>query len=408
MRPILKNSIAVVIGTLLYKVGFLAKDIVLTSKMGMGQQLTLFVTAFLIPSFLSNTIAQSLQVSSTAEVMRSDKTISSQFLLRLFVKVLSLGVAGYALLHFLVPFVFTSFAPSELGHLRQGIWLSLPFFLTMPIRGVLGQVLYIREYYLLNFSLALVCPVGMIGYIMLASHPEALGLMQVLAVASVCELIVVYSVVKIVGGIGSHHSSDFGHRKILSGFTFQSLLMLPPLIDQLIAHWFDAQFLTAFSYASKIPNILTTVSMIVASSVFLPFFIEKTGREVPTPKRLIALLAVLFWLTTPFLSPLIVELVFQRGAFTAEDTAQIAALQTLYFISAPLTAIFMVYIRFLNAKGQNREATLWLVWLCSLSLFFGLMWKYLGRHDLIPVSILLSYLILLGRYFLTKKGTHAR
>ena len=413
-QAVFKNSMAVVLGTFIYKVGFLAKDVVLTSKLGLGHELTLFVTAFLVPSFFCNTIAQSLQVGSSPAIVESQKTLSLDYLGKLFLKVLVIGIISFSILTLLIPVIFPSFDAQEISHLRLIGWISMPFFLFMPIRGVLGQVLYLRQHFLLNFSLALVSSFGLIIYLLLFTAPNALELMWALSISSLVETLIVFSVAVACGGIKKKmNSAHMSYREIFFGLVFQFLLMLPPLIDQLLAHLKDARFLTAFSYAIKIPNIITTVSMIVASSVFLPYFLENKGKSVSRSRmKEMALMAlapvIIFWILVPYVSPYIVQLIFQRGAFTAEDTALIASIQTLYFFSAPLTAVFMVYIRYLNAQNSHREASWYLAGLCLLSLAFGLLWKTLGRYDLIPLSIMGSYgiLLFLAWIYQKKKKVH--
>jgi peptidoglycan biosynthesis protein MviN/MurJ (putative lipid II flippase) len=184
--------------------------------------------------------------------------------------------------------------------------------------------------------------------------------------------------------------------------------MVPPLIDQLYAHVSGARFLTVFNYAIKIPNIMTTISMIIASSVLLPFFLEnkdKIQAKLPDRKKLFgtAALLVLFYLLIPFLSPIIVKIIYERGKFSAADSFDVSMIQTYYFFSAPLTAGFMVYIRYLNAHEKNFRAT----WLASgvtvCSLIFGYYWTETGRFEYIPFSIIGSYIITISTFLIWKK-----
>lgn len=400
-KQIIKSGFIVLIGTMLYKMGFLVKDILLTSKLGVGEELTLFVTSFLIPSFLCNTLAQSLQVSTSNQIVKNQNMLSLSYLQKVFLKTVVIGLVGFLILHLLMPFIFSSFKVEELNSLRLISVLSFPFFIFMPVRGVLGQILYLRQHHLLNFSLALVSPFALIIYLLISQAPSAINLMIVLSVGSMAELLCVFIVAKSLNGIKPNTEVENEHiaiKDILNGLALQLLLMLPPLTDQLFAHLSDTRFLTVFNYANKIPNIITTVCMIIAASVLLPFFIENKDvsfKQKPSNKKLVLLgfgLAA-FYVLIPYVSPLIVKLIYERGKFTMEDSFQVSSIQTYYFWSVPITAVFIVYIRYLNANNKHSRA----VWLALSVSFFsilsGFFWVKSGNFSYIPFSVVISYIV---------------
>ena len=400
-RNILKAGIIVLLGTMLYKVAFLAKDILLTSKLGVGDELTLFVTAFLIPSFLCNTLAQSLQVSTSDQIVRSHKSLSLSYLKNIFFKTCLIGIIAFSLIQIIIPYIFSSFKPYEIQNLRFVTLLSFPFFIFITIRGVLGQILYLRQYHLLNFVLALISPISLIIYLLISKSPSALTLMIVLSLGTIAEFFCVLFVTYSLNGI-KKNSSDLSDniklKDILHGFFLQLLLMLPPLTDQLFAHLSGTRFLTVFNYAIKIPNIIITISMIISASVLLPYFIENKNTNIikkPSNKKLTLFLCslVLFYLIIPFVSPIIVQIIYERGKFTLSDSLQVSTIQTYYFWSVPMTSAFMVYVRYLNANQKHSQAV-WLALSVSVcSIVFGGVWAHLGLFHFIPFSIIGSYIV---------------
>lgn len=400
-QKLLKSGFIVLVGTFLYKFAFLLKDILLTSKMGVGSELTLFVTAFIIPSFLSNTFAQSLQVTASNYIFKSNNTVSIPYLKSVLLKTLSICTIGYSILYLLIPVIFTSFTSQDTDQLRILSLLSLPFFIFMAPRGVLGQVLYLRQKHLLNFSLAIVSPAALIVYILITNAPTAMQLMMTLSIGSVAEFLIVYFIANAVGGI-SNEAMQGKHAikssEMFRGFALQMLLMLPPLVDQILAHFNGSKFLTIFNYAIKIPNIITTISMIVSGSVLLPFFISNKESEVTKkPSKNILLFFGLgfisFLVAIPFVSPLLVKIIYLRGKFTLEDSHQVSLIQSYYFLSAPLTAIFMVYVRYLNAHMRNKEAIQISFSVVTVSVIVGGIFCLMNAYEYIPFSIIVSYFV---------------
>lgn len=395
----LKSGAIVLIGTLLYKLAFLAKDIILTSKLGISTELSLFISAFLIPSFLCNTLAQSLQVTSSNYIVHHHNSLSKSFLFSVFKKVFLISLFTYILLILLLPTLFASYNKEQVYYMRTLSLTSIPFFLTMPLRGILGQNLYLNKYYLLNFSLAMISAFALIIYSVISPDPNAVGLMISLSLGSLIELCAVYFANIKVKVINKKAGSEIKFREIFSGLLLQFLLMTPPLIDQMFAQFKGPEYLTIYNYAIKVPNIITTLSMIIASSVLLPFFIENKGKsfysKISNNKLLfITLVLLCFYLLSPSISDLIVNIIYQRGKFTLSDAINVSHIQRIYFYSSPLTAIFMIYIRYLNAHEMHFYATKLSGTIVILNFIFCVIWFKINRLDLIPYSII-------GSYFLT-------
>jgi peptidoglycan biosynthesis protein MviN/MurJ (putative lipid II flippase) len=98
---------------------------------------------------------------------------------------------------------------------------------------------------------------------------------------------------------------------------------------------------------------------------------------------------------SPSISDLIVKIIYQRGKFTLSDAINVSHIQNIYFYSAPLTAIFMIYIRYLNAHEMHSYATKLAGTIVILNFIFCGVWLKMNRLDLIPYSIIGSYVLTL-------------
>jgi len=92
-------------------------------------------------------------------------------------------------------------------------------------------------------------------------------------------------------------------------------------------------------------------------------------------------------------STTITSLLYERGNFTRDRVEAVAAFQRFYFLMAPLTAIFIAYIRYLGTVGKTNKA---LVYGAISFLGICLVNSYLladNQLGLIPFSVLPGYLI---------------
>ena len=169
------------------------------------------------------------------------------------------------------------------------------------------------------------------------------------------------------------------------------------LVDQVFAQRAGETFLGVFNYASKLPNLIASVAMVITSSVLLPFFQERIkgnqGLGIVFGKKMALRLFGVAVLTFVFyhFSSTITSVLFERGNFRHSDVEAVSAIQKLYFLMAPITAFFLAYIRYLGTTQKIRKAMLYAsasfggVILSNMALFSA------GLVSLIPFAVIPGY-----------------
>ena len=147
---------------------------------------------------------------------------------------------------------------------------------------------------------------------------------------------------------------------VLLGGTF--VLSFSPMIEQGLASGLGKGTVAAMGYAFKLPAMLNGILVGAVGITVLPFFSEMLARRDDAAchrafrRYAIALLAggsLLVLCLAAFSQPL-VALVYQRGAFHAEDTQLVARIQRAYLIQIPGVLIGILSMRLLVAQGAYR------------------------------------------------------
>jgi peptidoglycan biosynthesis protein MviN/MurJ (putative lipid II flippase) len=406
---ILRGSFIVILGTLGIKVTLLVKDILVSQQFGLSFELALYLSAFLIPSILSNHLGICLQVFATPKLVANNNRISKDLLKQSFLQQLFFTFCLYSLLILGINVIFPQDTVDHLIQLRVLLLFTLPYFLLMPLRTLFGQVLYLNNFHSSNFILGFISPISMITYLSLKKNLDSFDLGLIIAVSSVVEFFCVYFYLKANKLIGADFSSYKIHNaKIVSIFFLQVFISSNLLIDQLFANRAGAEFLAIFNYASKVPGIIGSISMILSSSIFLPAFQSLKDNNLKLKfdkKKLVGsfLLVTLLTIGAYEFSYLITQIIYQRGNFTEEASIQVSQIQSYYFLMAPCTAFFLAFIRYLNAMDQNRLALYYgLFSFVSLWLVDAFLLK-MGLHHFIPFSVTIGYCIIFLFHFYQKR-----
>jgi putative peptidoglycan lipid II flippase len=147
-----------------------------------------------------------------------------------------------------------------------------------------------------------------------------------------------------------------GSAVLLGGTFVQSF---SPMIEQGLASGLGKGTIAAMGYAFKLPAMLIGILVGAVGITVLPFFSEMLARrddagcERAFRRYAVALLAggaLLVLFLVAFSEPL-VALVYQRGAFSAEDTQVVAQIQRAYLIQIPGALLGALAMRLLVAQG---------------------------------------------------------
>lgn len=398
---IIKGSFIVVVGALGIKAASLVKDIIVSQKFGISPELGLYLSAFLIPSIISNQLGVCYQVMITPLAAKNNNKLDFAKFKNTFLQQALLVSAIYLILYFCINWIFPQSNLESYSLLKIILFLTLPYLLLMPIRTMFGQILYINNYHSSNMALGLITPAVVILYLFLKPEPTALDLGFSIAISSIIEFLVTFLFLKKINLIT--HESNFQYKseilEILSGLGLQVLISSNLLIDQIYANRAGEEFLSVFNYASKIPGIIGSVSMILTSSIFLPFFqnMKSNNKKINFNKKksFIGLTGTItITLVAYFFSYYITKIIYQRGNFDEVATLKVSQVQGNYFLMAPLTAIFLAFIRYLNAMNLNKLAMQYGI-ISFLSIWISnILFIHFESPTFIPFSVVSGYCII--------------
>ncbi|MCB1224358.1 MAG: polysaccharide biosynthesis C-terminal domain-containing protein [Verrucomicrobiales bacterium] len=146
---------------------------------------------------------------------------------------------------------------------------------------------------------------------------------------------------------------------LMAGVVYSSA----PVVDQIMAAGgLQAGAVAVLSYAEKLTGILLALTAMPAGEVLFPYFADTVARRdwVELRRRLaratlaVAGAAVPACLLLAALAPWVVRLLFERGAFTPEDTARVAAVLRVLVFQVPFYIVGMLGSRVLVSLQATR------------------------------------------------------
>ena len=109
-------------------------------------------------------------------------------------------------------------------------------------------------------------------------------------------------------------------------------------------------------------------------------------QTLDTYTRLIFAVGIPVVLLLILLSKSIVGLLFERGAFTSQDTALVSNIQIYYFLQIPFYVLAMLMMRLISSLKANR----WLLLVSSIGFILNIVLNYTFMHWLGVAGIALS------------------
>lgn len=163
----------------------------------------------------------------------------------------------------------------------------------------------------------------------------------------------------------------------------QSLMSFTGIIDQFFAAHLGTGAIATLSYANRILALILGMGAIAVSRATLPVFSdalaqnrEQIHRVATHWVRLLFALGVVTMFVSWWLAPWGVKLLFERGAFSAQDTVIVAEVLRYGLTQLPFYFAGLVFVSYLSSRGLY----VWLLW----SGVIGLCFKLLGNALFIP------------------------
>jgi len=166
------------------------------------------------------------------------------------------------------------------------------------------------------------------------------------------------------------------------------------LVDQTMAAMLGSGSVSVLSYGKKITTVAVGISSMALSAAVMPHFSRMVAARDWSGVRdtlksyvpLILLVTVPLAVILTLSSQSMVRLLFQRGAFTADDTLKVASVQSLLLLQLPFYVLGIFFVRLISAFKANHI----LMWGTAISFTLNIVLDYLFMRWLGVAGIALS------------------
>lgn len=409
---------AVTVGalTLVAAIATMGKELLVAAFFGTSDALDAFLIAFLLPSFIITVLAGSFSAALVPTYIQVREHEGQPAAQRLLSGVLALGLvlllAVVAMLFLAAPLVLpllgSSFNPAKLLLTERLFYVLLPIILISGMTTILSAILNADE----HFALAAFTP----ALVPLAAAVALLALRQRLGIYALASGTVAGYGLQLVWlgrALGKHGISvwprwrglDAAMRKVIGQYVPMvagaALMSGTFLVDQSIAVTAGSGSVSALVYGNKLVALAFTLGATAVRTAVLPYFARMVaGRDWDGVRRTLGAYTRLIVLGTipvtlllfVFALPL-VRLLYERGAFTAEDAHLVAQVQAMYALQLPFYVMGSLLTPLISSFRENRI----LMWaaVINLPLNIGLdllFLKFLGVKG-IALSTAVVYVI---------------
>jgi putative peptidoglycan lipid II flippase len=393
-RQIFKATIIIGLLTGLSKFVSVGKELVVAWKFGTGDELDAFVMAFVVPSFVTTVVANSFSLALIPTYIKVREQEGHKIAQKLFSGIMAravgllivtaIAIAVTAPIY--LPLMASGFSAPKLDLTARLLWLISPSILLYGIINIWGGVMNAGE----KFALAAFSPVltPLATVILLITFPGwgIYTLVGGLICGSLIEMIIL--------GIGLHRQGvdirpqwlkyDANSALVIKEYfpviVGSFLMCSTTLVDQSMAAMLSPGSVAALGYANRIIALPLSLVTLALGTAVVPYFsqtiAQKNWRKIDHTFKYY--LKLIFATTVPLTiffilaSKLIIQILFERGSFTAEDTQIVSQIQILYALQIPFYIAAVFVVRLVNSLGINHI----LAWGSAINLVANIIGNY--------------------------------
>jgi putative peptidoglycan lipid II flippase len=424
-RQIFTATIIIGLLTGLSKFASVGKELVVAWRFGTGDEIDSFVMALVVPFFVTTVVANSLStalIPTYIKVREESPKAAQQLFAGIMTRaiglliVVTIAVAFTASLY--LPIMASGFSAAKLDLTNRLLWSVSPTILLYGIVNILAGVMNAGE----KFALAALTPVlaPLATVMMLLAFPDwgIYALAGGMICGSLSEMIVL--------GIALHRQginlkpqwlkSDANLELVIKEYfpvIVGSFLMCSTnLVDQSMAGMLSPGSVAALGYANRVIALPLSLVTLALGTAVVPYFSQtiarKDWRKIDhTFKYYLRLIFItMIPLTILFIlaSKLIVQILFERGSFTPENTQLVSQIQILYALEIPFFIASIFVVRLINSIGINH----YLAWGSAINLIANIIGNYvfsiwLGVAGLALSTSLVHFISFVFLYIVTNK-----
>ena len=420
-NKILSAAAVVGIFTIVVQVGGFAKELTVASWFGTGDAFDAFLIALLVPTFVVNVLAGSLSASFLPTFIRVYKNQGLAGAQKVLTGVIT-GFLFFGLILSVILIVFTplylpalcsGFSPEKLKLAQMILYALVPIILLKGLSTICAGVLNALDNFALAAILPILGPLAAIFFILtvgasLGIHALVIGTILGFGLEAF-----------LIGGAITKRKFSLRPRLIrfdpdLRIVIGQFLPMIAgsiimgstDIVDKGMAAALTPGSVAALNYGNKIIAAVMTLATTAIGTAVLPYFArmvaEKGWKNI---RRTIKFyLSIIFTIGIPAViliytfSDSIVNIIFQRGSFTTEDTAIVSPVQAYFAFQIPFYVAGIVVVRLISALRANHI----LMWGAAINLVVNIGFNVLFIHylGLKGIALSTSFVYLISFLFL--------
>jgi len=408
-RRVFSAAAVVAAFTLASKVASAAREIVIANQFGTSQEVDAFLLAFLMPGFAITVLGATLNsalIPTYVEVREREGNEAAQRLLSttLVVSIVLLSAAACsmtALVPYAAPLISGKVTPERLELTRHLSYILTPTLVVTGTTLTWGAILNSHQRFAPAAAATLCVPLVAMGALL--AFGRVAGILA-LAWGTLAGFLIEAAIVawalrrEGVSLVPRWHGLTPAVRRVIGQYWPMVAGMVAMgtngPIDQIMAARLGPGSVAALGYGAKIESFVVGVGVASIGAAVLPHFsrlaaaedwiaLRSTIRRYATVLVLVGLVvtAVLILLSEP-----IVRVLFQRGAFSPEDTRLVGRIQAFLLLDLPVKFAGLLFIRFIMAVKANVV----LMWTSILNAFVNVAANYVLSRYLGVAGIALS------------------
>jgi putative peptidoglycan lipid II flippase len=375
-RALVRNTAKVSILTILSKVAGALKTVVIARYFGAAGVLDTYLLAYLPVSFLIEVVSGSMMNALLPAVIDLTERRGRDAALALYgsvqIRILAVLLAVAALLAAcadpLLHGLATGFDDGKIRLTRNLMFTMLPILPLSALNVCWRALLNAEE----RFAVAAVSPAlvpafTMVALVALTNRYGILALAIGTLAGALAESLLLLCFVRTTGapaiialrGSSAGVDSVFAQYLPLAGGNL--VMSSSAVVDQSMAAMLGSGSVSILNYGTRLVTVLLAIGPSALSTVILPWFSRLTakGEDQEVRRTIIRYSLISLAVTIPLTlllvcsSKWLVELMFQRGAFTSTDTGAVAQVQAYALLRLPLSVLLALFLPMVASLRRN-------------------------------------------------------
>lgn len=407
-RQILGAALIVAFGTGLVKISAIIKELVVAWRFGTGNEVDAFLIALVIPEFIKVVVAGSFDAAFIPTYIQVREKEGMGAAQRLFsgATLCSLGLLGITTILLLVtsslylPKIALGFSPEKLSLTYELLFAISPIVALSGLLATWSAVLNAGERFALASITPLITPSITIALILFARSWGVFALSGGLAIGAFLELVILGKALQRQGIClrPKWHGLDIHLRQVMSQYlpmiTGSFLMCSSNLVDSSMAANLSAGSVAALSYGYRLTSTPLSLMTTALGTAVIPYFSKmiarkdwkEVNRTLHKYMKSIFIVAIPITLLLIVFSENIIQILFQRGAFTASDTHLVAQIQICFALQIPFYVATMLVVRLIESMRLSQI----FIWGSSFNLMINIVLNYVFSRSIGVAGIALS------------------